>query len=248
LKLLNFNALAAKEKINYIMYHKDRPSSIQKMFNIIAPRYDLTNSILSFRLHKYWNRSLIRHLNLLPSHLSHVYVDLCAGTGDITIEYIKKLSNPCQIHLLDFSAEMLEQAKIKLSQKNLKDHTIHYFQTDVHELSFTDESVDVMTMAYGIRNVQNPMQCIQEIFRTLKPGGRIGILELTRPTHPFLRICHQVYLKKFLPIIGRWLTTNQEAYQYLCQSIHTFISPQKIEEMLHTQGFVIATILIGYKS
>ena len=112
-------------------------------------------------------------------------------------------------------------------------------------------------MAYGIRNVQDPSLCIQEVFRVLKPGGSFGILELTRPRSLILRAGHHLYLHKLLPLLGKLLTDNQQAYQYLCQSIETFIEPQEIEKLLQYNGFIqterlclaggIATIILGTK-
>ena len=112
-------------------------------------------------------------------------------------------------------------------------------------------------MAYGMRNVHEPIKCIQETLRVLKPGGCFGILELTRPQNRLLRFGHNIYLRTFLPLLGKWLTASPEAYQYLCRSIQAFLSPEELEALLKSNGFVqtrcipltggIATIILGFK-
>ena len=239
------------------MYQKDSPQTIQSMFNSIAKRYDLTNAILSLNLHKRWNRTLIHHV-LHGISDRKVFIDLCSGTGDIAFNYLKSTSTCCNAYLIDFSSEMLECAKAKASQYSFsKCHQISYLEANVQKLPLPDHFANFATMAYGIRNVQNPSLCMQDVFRVLKPGGSFGILELTRPHHRLMHLGHQLYLRTFLPLLGKWLTDNKQAYQYLCQSIQTFISPQELENLLKSNGFVntqrlslaggIATLLVGYK-
>jgi demethylmenaquinone methyltransferase/2-methoxy-6-polyprenyl-1,4-benzoquinol methylase len=238
------------------MYRKDSPQTIQAMFNSIADHYDLANVVLSFSLYKRWNKALIRHVLKPSSPL--VFLDLCAGTGEIAFQYLRTLPTSCHAYLIDFSSDMLEQAKRKATSLSFPaPHTLSYLEANVQELPLPDQLADCATMAYGMRNVQQPARCLQDVFRVLKPGGCFGVLELTRPTNRLLRLGHQLYLRTFLPLVGKWLTANQQAYQYLCQSIHTFIAPQELENLFVAQGFVhtqrhslaggIATLIIGYK-
>lgn len=237
------------------MYRKDSPATIQSMFNSIAERYDLTNSVLSFSLHRYWNNALVHHVQKSGKN-GKIVMDLCSGTGDIAFNYLKKASTPCEVYLIDFSSEMLAQAKEK-GKLIPSSHQLHYIEADVQELPLADGCVDCATMAYGIRNVQDPARCMREVSRTLREGGCFGILELTRPRSSLLRWGHRFYLRTLLPFLGKWLTENESAYQYLCQSIETFSSPEKLEELLKNNGFVkteihplaggVATIILGYK-
>lgn len=240
------------------MYRKNSPTTIQSMFNSIANRYDLTNAVLSFSLHKRWNRALVRHVLQQNLKQQHVLLDLCSGTGDIAFDYLRITNAFCHAYLIDFSSEMLEHAKRKASQFSLNSlHQLSFIEANVQQLPLPNQFADCATMAYGIRNVQNPTLCLQDVFRVLKPGGCFGILELTRPRYRLLRLGHQLYLNTLMPLLGKWLTDNQQAYQYLRQSIQTFISPKEIENLLAMNGFVhtqshslaggIATILIGYK-
>lgn len=238
------------------MYHKDSPLTIQSMFNAIASRYDLTNSLLSFSLHQRWNNTLVRTI-LPPLQQSATLVDLCSGTGEIAFRFLRKMKAPCKAYLIDFSYEMLEHAKKKASASPPSPHEISYIEADVQKIPLPDEIADRVSIAYGVRNLQNPLGCFHEVFRILKPSCSVGILELTRPTSQILRFGHRLYLKTLLPLIGKWFTENRQAYQYLGKSIEKFIEPKEVEQLLKEAGFIeiqrlslfggIATLLIGKK-
>ena len=215
-------------------YQKNQPSTIQAMFDSIATDYDKTNAILSFQLHKKWNRELIRQVcQGNPSLL----LDLCCGTGEIAFKFLLSSREAKEVFMVDFSSSMLECAKAKAQRLALSSHQIHYLQADVQDLPLPNHHVTCATMAYGIRNVKDPLKCFQEVYRVLQPGGVFGILELTRPSNPLLKFGHQLYLRHFLPLIGKWITHNQQAYDYLCSSINTFIPPQTLVNQLETAGF-----------
>ncbi len=151
----------------FIMYRKDSPATIQSMFNSIANSYDRTNAILSLFLHKRWNRALIKHVQQHSSPVT--LLDLCSGTGDIAFGYLQSASTTCQAYLVDFSSEMLEYAQNKARRLNLNpSHTLSYLEADVQHIPLPDQFADYVTMAYGIRNVQDPALCIHEAFRILK--------------------------------------------------------------------------------
>lgn len=240
------------------MYHKDSPTTIQTMFNHIADRYDLANIILSFSLYKRWNRSFVGRV-LGHSSSQQTLVDLCAGTGDVAFDYLRRVKNPSHAYLIDFSSEMLTHARLKAAQFSLQypSHQISYIEADVQRLPLPDQLADNVTIAYGIRNVQHPVDCMREVFRVLKPGGCFGILELTRPRFALLRLGYRMYLRTLMPLLGKWVTSNKQAYQYLCQSIQTFMTPQELQQLLTENGFInierhpliggVATIFIGHK-
>jgi demethylmenaquinone methyltransferase/2-methoxy-6-polyprenyl-1,4-benzoquinol methylase len=225
------------------------------MFGSIAKRYDRTNAILSFQMHRFWNSQLIKEVT--DAHNPESLLDICCGTGEIAFSYLKRSKHPKKIYMLDFCEEMLDCAKIKGESHLFKPHQISYIQGDAQQIPLEAKSVQCATVAYGIRNVQDPKKCIMEVFRVLKPGGTFGILELTEPSNCILQIGHQIYLKVILPIIGRMLTSNKQAYQYLCNSIQSFVKPGELEIMLKEAGFVktmqkplaggIATIIYGKK-
>jgi demethylmenaquinone methyltransferase / 2-methoxy-6-polyprenyl-1,4-benzoquinol methylase len=237
-------------------YHKNDPHSIQKMFGSIAKRYDKANAILSMQLHKRWNSQLINQVTHNQDAMT--LLDLCCGTGDIAFGYLKKSSTPKSAILIDFCPEMLECAKDKAAHLNLNHHQIKYIQADVQKIPLENNLVHMATMAYGIRNVKNPLECFQEVHRILKPEGIFGILELTKPTYPLIRMGHRLYLRLIMPLLGKWITSNREAYQYLCSSIDQFAAPAELEKQLLAAGFKhttktplacgIATIVLAQKA
>lgn len=222
-------------------YDKTNPASIQAMFNSIAKSYDRTNAVLSFQMHRLWNRELVRQ-TALTCH-PDTMLDLCCGTGEIAFNYLKKAQKPCHMHLLDFSEGMLLYAKEKAKQLNIPScHQLSYIQADAQAIPLQNASISCATMAYGIRNIKDPAACMREVYRTLKPGGSFGILELTEPSNAILRLGHRAYLRTALPTLGWFLTSNQEAYQYLCNSIHTFIKPAELQRLMMQAGFEKITI------
>jgi demethylmenaquinone methyltransferase/2-methoxy-6-polyprenyl-1,4-benzoquinol methylase len=232
-------------------YTKGTPDSIKQLFGTIAPYYDRANQILSFGLHHFWNRSLVRAVTRLPVN---TLLDLCAGTGDIAFHFLRK--NPqATATLLDFCPEMLAVAKKKGEPFFGRFATL---QGDAQNIPFKDSSVDAVTVAYGIRNVHTIEICFREAYRVLREGGNFGILELTRPSSFPLRFGHSLYLKICLPLLGRLIASNQRAYTYLSQSIATFVSPEQIGLLLKKAGFSniwqkpltggIATLIVGQKS
>ncbi len=201
------------------------PTTIAKMFNAIAPKYDTGNALLSFGLHNYWNTQLVQ---CAPQKLTSItHLDLCCGTGEITARYLRT-AKPAHYkgYLLDFSTEMLVVAK-----KRLNGNDITFLEADAQEIPLPDASVDFITLAYGIRNIQNPFKCIQEAHRILKPGGAFAILELTRPQNKILRLGHAFHLKWMLPFVGNCLG-NKQAYKYLQGSIEKFMDAEQLKQKI----------------
>lgn len=241
-----------------VVYNKKQPETIQAMFGSIAKTYDRTNAALSFFLHRYWNKRLVHAVLKNRVTVPDTLLDLCSGTGDISFNFLQQTSKDSHVYLLDFCEEMLHCAKEK-AQKLQWNHTpkFTYIHADAQKIPLPDHCVDCVTVAYGIRNVTDPETCVKEVLRVLSPGGTFGILELTQPMQPILRFGHKIYLQNLMPILGWCFSANQQAYQYLCNSIKTFILPAELEYMLIKSGFEktstislsggIATILLGKK-
>lgn len=235
-----------------LTYDKNNPETIQRMFGTIARQYDRTNAILSFSLHRFWNRALVK---ALAEHRPRKILDLCCGTGEITFTLLKHSPDPTQVFLLDFCAEMLDCARHR--GRNISGHTLHYIQGDAQQVDMPNDSVDAISVAYGVRNIKEPKRCFEEAFRVMRSGGRFGILELTRPKNWFLRMGHAIYLKTFLPALGKLATSNRAAYKYLCTSIENFVDPEQVSVDLTDVGFQnvrcirlmggVATLIIAEK-
>jgi demethylmenaquinone methyltransferase/2-methoxy-6-polyprenyl-1,4-benzoquinol methylase len=254
---LKFPVASVKKQIKRkkMTYKKEDPKTIQNMFGTIAKQYDRTNAVLSFQMHRIWNRELVR--KVVGTSYPENFLDLCCGTGEIAFHYLKNRTGSCEAFMLDFCPEMLECAREKANQLHLGRHLIHYLQADAQKIPLPSNSISCATMAYGIRNIKDPSKSAQEVYRVLKPGGTFGIVELTQPKNRVMRFGHSLYLKYVLPVVGKFLTSNQEAYTYLCNSIHAFIPPEKLIGILQSAGFRevqshplttgIATIITGKK-
>ena len=240
------------------MYNKKDPQSIQKMFGSIAKDYDFANACLSFRMHRSWNRALIKEI-LGEGEVKKV-LDLCSGTGDIGLGILndsltKKKSVP-EVAFLDFCSEMLAVCEEKVHNMQTSS-LLQFIQADATAIPLPDASFDAVTLAYGIRNIKEPKKCMEEVFRVLTKGGRFGILELTKPKNAMLQWGHRLYLEAILPSVGKWVTSNKDAYSYLCNSIKSFVSPDELERNLKQVGFRrtyqrsllggVATVIISEK-
>ncbi len=236
-------------------YGKQNPESIKALFNDIAVNYERGNAILSFQTYRLWNRELIKHV--YSPFKPKTILDLCCGTGDIAFPYLRRRKDPVTAYMLDFSEGMLSCAQEKARNLKIARHEIHYLEADAQSIPLDNDFIDAATVAYGIRNIKNPSLCFQETLRVLKSGGHFGILELTRPQNKFLRFGHHVYLTTALPLLGKLATSNKEAYKYLCNSIHEFVSPNSIADDLVKTGFShvaikplfggIATLILAQK-
>lgn len=213
-------------------YTKSSPETIRRMFGTIAKQYDRTNAILSFSLHRLWNKALAK---AIAEHRPRKILDLCCGTGEITLTLLKYTPDPTKVYLLDFCPEMLACAEERCS--SISGHTLSFIEGDAQAIALDDGAVDAITVAYGIRNVQDPKKCFADAFRVLRSGGRFGILELTRPKYRILRWGHRLYLRLFLPILGKLATSNSDAYRYLCNSIEGFSDPEELKGVLSDVGF-----------
>ena len=236
-------------------YESQAPATIQQLFGQIAKRYDLTNSLLSFGLHRVWNRRLAQKiLERTPTCV----VDLCCGTGEIARAFLTQSQRTSvQITCVDFCPSMLALATDKLAPWAARGHQLTYVVADVQQLPLPDGLFDAATMAYGIRNVASPDLALQEAHRVLRDGGQLAILELTRPRSAILKFFHRGYTRWGIPLLGSLTTSSRAAYCYLGQSIQGFLDPVDLAKRMETAGFGdveivpllggAATLLVGTK-
>lgn len=214
-------------------YTKEKPESVATLFGRVAKSYDRTNLALSLGLSSRWMKRMIQELQG-----SKQLGDLCAGTGAVSLPFLQK--NPkSSVILYDFCQEMLLIAKERLKPFGRR---AKMRQGDCHELPFVNKSFDALSMAYGLRNLQDPLTALKECHRVLKENGKLVILELTRPNSALLFSLHKFYLKIFVPLIGKVLAKDKEAYCYLARSIAQFSSPQEISHLLRQAGFTEVSI------
>jgi demethylmenaquinone methyltransferase/2-methoxy-6-polyprenyl-1,4-benzoquinol methylase len=221
----------------------DKRSRVQKMFAAIAPSYDINNRLHSLWMDQSWRRKAVKLAMLKPTDR---VVDVACGTGDLSIQFYIGLEQLVTRDLpwediepdvigIDFTFEMLPIAQSKIKNQKSK---IAYLNGDAQSLPFENQSADVVSIAFGIRNVQDPRLAIREFFRVLKPGGRVIILEFSLPTNPILRGLYNFYFRKVLPRTATLISGDKTgAYKYLPESVNTFIGREEMMGMMRDAGF-----------
>lgn len=209
----------------------DKKQMVTEMFDNISKRYDLLNHLLSLNIDKIWRKKAIQSLKpIAPKNI----LDVATGTGDLAIAAMKL--QPDKIIGVDISRGMLEKGKIKMLQKGL-DKKIDLFYGDSEKLPFENNSFDAVTCAYGVRNFANLEKGLSEMARVLKPGGRLAILEFSKPTNFIVKQSFQLYFKFLLPTIGKFISKDKKAYTYLPESVAIFPEGNNFVDILSQCGF-----------
>lgn len=210
----------------------DKRRRVRDMFAAIAPSYDLNNRIHSLWMDQRWRRKAVDIANVKST--DHV-VDVACGTGDLTLCFVEAKAQA--VIGIDFTYEMLPLACAKSTLRNPQ-FEIPFLNGDAQALPLPDTSADIVSIAFGIRNVQDPLVAFKEFRRVLKPGGRLIVLEFSLPTNPVLRGLYNFYFKQILPRTATLISGDKTgAYKYLPQSVNTFISRQQMVDLMTEAGF-----------
>ena len=209
------------------------PAKISGMFDAIAGRYDLLNTVLSGGLDRYWRRSAIAALQLTGRER---LLDVCTGTADVAIGAARKVDGAARVVGIDFSGAMLTHGRDKIRHAALGTR-VNLVRGDAMSLPVASGSVDAATIAFGIRNVQRPEEACQELLRVLRPGGRIAILEFGTPSSRLFGPIYHWYSRNVLPRIGRAVSRHDAAYTYLPESIGAFPYGDEFAKILTVAGF-----------
>lgn len=211
---------------------ENKKGQVNKMFDRIAPYYDFLNGFLSLGIDSIWRKKSIAKLKALePQKL----LDIATGTGDLAFEAYKQLK-PSKITGLDISNNMLEIAR-KKKNKKWTEANIEFVSGDSENLPFEDNSYDAITVAFGVRNFENLEKGLSEMERVLKPGGKVIILEFTKPRFFLFKILFNVYFKYILPTIGRFTSKDPKAYKYLYESVQAFPDYDKFTDIMAKVGY-----------
>lgn len=210
------------------------PDRIAAMFDAIAGRYDLLNHLLSGGLDRRWRARAVRALGLTGRE---TVLDLCTGTGDLAIALCQRRRGAARVVGIDFAARMLSRAARKLDARGL-DGRIGLVRGDALRTPVPAAAVDAATIAFGIRNVEDPPRALAELHRVVRPGGRIAILEFGMPTLPGLGPLYRWYFRRVLPRVGRLISRHDSAYAYLPASVGAFPSGAGFRRLLDDAGFV----------
>ncbi len=232
---------------------------VRRMFGQIAPRYDLLNRMLSGGTDVYWRWRTVRTVG--PQGDGPI-LDVCTGTGDLALAYWKQAKGQCPVVGADFTHEMLCLANQKRDQAgvystNGSPGTV-FLEADTQSLPFADDEFQIVSVAFGLRNVTDTRRGLREMTRVCRPGGKVAVLEFSEPSNPVFRRVYQSYFKHVLPRIGQLVARNQEdAYNYLPSSVTEFPHGQALADIMNECGlsdvqyqpltFGIATLYYGTK-
>lgn len=209
------------------------PQKIAGMFDAIAARYDFLNHLLSAGIDKRWRKAAIRSLGLTGKER---VLDLCTGTADLAIAALDATPGAAHVLGVDFAGAML-RVGLEKSRARALTSRLTLVRGDAANIPAASDSVDAVTVAFGIRNVQNTQGACDEIFRVLNSGGRLAVLEFAIPTTPGVRAAYLWYFNHVLPLIGKVVSRHNAAYGYLPASVGAFATPDEFVTILRQSGF-----------
>lgn len=215
-----------------------RAARVNDLFAAIAPRYDLINDLQSFGLHRWWKRRLIQLAALKPGEAT---LDLCCGTGDVA--FALAAAGACATGV-DFSAPMLAVAEARKNKvQGNASGSPQFLQGDALHLPFPDAHFDIVTISYGLRNLASVDGGLREMWRVLRPGGRLLVLEFGKPDNAAWRGAYFAYLRFAVPVFGRLFCQNAAAYAYILESLQHYPAQRGVDERLRALGAANARII-----
>jgi len=210
-------------------YHKNNEKLVKKVFQDVFDKYDLMNDIMSLGIHRLWKKNFMHWLN--PQKNTKL-IDVASGTGDIAKLFLDEINYEGSVYCVDENKGMLELSKKKFRENS----KVKWFCNNAEKLPFENNLFDYYTISFGIRNVNNINNALQEAYRVLKPGGRFLCLEFSKVKNETLNKFYQTYSKS-LPIIGKFIVGKSEPYEYLIKSIENFISQDKFFDQIKKHNF-----------
>jgi len=206
---------------------------VRGVFDSVASRYDLMNDLMSGGVHRLWKRYTIE---LSAARPGQTILDIAGGTGDLAARFSRLVGPEGQVILADINAAMLEVGRDRLIDKGATGN-IEVVQADAQALPFNDNSVDCITIAFGLRNVTDKALALRSMLRVLRPGGRLLVLEFSKPTSTLLGKVYDQYSFQILPAMGRLIAQDADSYRYLAESIRKHPDQETLLDMMEDAGF-----------
>ena len=211
----------------------EKASRVARVFDSVAARYDLMNDLMSAGLHRVWKRAALTMAAVRPGQR---VLDLAGGTGDLAAALATRVGPAGRVVLADINAAMLAVGRDRLLDRGLANN-LSWVQADAERLPFPDACFDLVTIAFGLRNVTDKERALAAMLRVLKPGGRLLILEFSRPTHPLVGKLYDQYSFQVLPRLGRLVAGDADSYRYLAESIRMHPDQECLRELMAAAGF-----------
>ena len=212
----------------------EKAGRVREVFDSVAAQYDLMNDLMSGGLHRLWKRFTIE---LSAVRSGQTVLDIAGGTGDLAAKFSKLVGTDGKVILADINAAMLSVGRDRLIDKGALSN-IDVVQADAQFLPFEDNTIDCITIAFGLRNVTDKAKALRSMHRVLKPGGRVLVLEFSKPTSPLLSKVYDAYSFSALPAMGKLITDDADSYRYLAESIRKHPDQESLLEMVEDAGFV----------
>jgi len=211
----------------------EKASRVRAVFDSVANRYDLMNDLMSFGVHRLWKRFLLSQTGLRPGQRA---LDVAGGTGDISIGMARQVGPGGRVVLSDINAAMLARGRDHLLDQGVAGN-VEFVLANAEALPFADASFDCVTIGFGLRNVTDKAAALASMYRVLKPGGQLMVLEFSKPVAPGLAPIYDAYSFRVLPALGRLVARDADSYRYLAESIRMFPDQATLSEMMRRVGF-----------
>ncbi len=217
------------EKVDW----KEKQARVAGVFDSVADKYDLMNDAMSFGIHRLWKRFAVEQSG---ARSGQTILDLAGGTGDLAARFSRLVGPRGQVVIGDINASMLTVGRERLLDKGISGN-VGYLQVNAENLPFPDGSFDCITIAFGLRNVTDKEKALESMHRVLKPGGRVLVLEFSKPVVPGLGRIYDFYSFKILPLMGRVIAKDSDSYRYLAESIRMHPDQETLKAMMEDAGF-----------
>ncbi|WP_417690454.1 bifunctional demethylmenaquinone methyltransferase/2-methoxy-6-polyprenyl-1,4-benzoquinol methylase UbiE [Pseudidiomarina sp.] len=211
----------------------EKQGLVANVFNSVAKKYDIMNDVMSFGIHRLWKRYTI---DCSGVRKGMKVLDIAGGTGDLTAQFSRRVGPTGEVVLADINQAMLDVGRDKLRNMGIVDN-VDYVQANAEELPFESDRFDIITIAFGLRNVTDKQKALESMFRVLKPGGRLLVLEFSKPEPPLLSQAYDFYSFNVLPRMGQLVAGDAESYQYLAESIRMHPDQETLKGMMETAGY-----------
>ncbi len=213
---------------------EEKADRVADVFHSVAARYDLMNDLMSGGIHRLWKRFTIE---LAAVRKGHKVLDIAGGTGDLSYQFARRVGPEGLVVLADINESMLKVGRDRLLDRGVAGN-LEFAQADAQYLPFPDNSFDCITIAFGLRNVTDKDLALASMLRVLKPGGRLLVLEFSKPQNPLLEKAYDLYSFKFLPLMGKLVAQDADSYRYLAESIRMHPDQETLKTMMEQAGFV----------
>ncbi len=211
---------------------KEKADLVGDVFDSVSQNYDLMNDLMSFGIHRLWKKIAVETSGLRDNFK---VLDLAGGTGDMVKLMRSKISNQGSIILSDINWSMLKEGRDRLIDQGIED--VQIAQIDAQHLPFKENTFDLVTMAFGLRNVTNKQAALESILSSLKPGGKLMVLEFSRPTNEIFRELYDLFSFEVIPKIGEFVAQSEESYRYLAESIRMHPTQEELKGLMESAGF-----------